>query len=105
MMAFLSSRLGIYGVAAAVLFLSGAYTGFKYTNMFYRSQEIAALNRQLEQNKKVIAYQTEYVTKLRDRELTLEAEVEKLNNEADKDATAARPAISLDGVRRLNSIK
>jgi uncharacterized protein YlxW (UPF0749 family) len=35
----------------------------------------------------------------------LEQEVDQLKDQADEDATATRPAISLDGVRRLNRVR
>lgn len=105
MLQILTSKLGIYGVIALVLFGSGVASGHSWTKKYYKAKEIAALEERIAHNKKVIEYQTKYVTEVLEREKKLEVLVEELSDEASKDPTANRPSISLDGVRRLNKVR
>lgn len=95
----------LYALAIASIFSSGVYLGHSYTKKYYKQKEIAALVERLEHNKKVITYQTEYVTKQLEKEKELEAQIEELQDAADNSPTANRPSLSIDSVQRLNKIR
>lgn len=105
MWTFLLSSLGRYVSIAAVAFVLGGYSGYSLTKTYYKAAEIRELEAQIEHNKKVIKWAWEEMNKLAEQQKELDALVERLQDEADKDPTADRPAISLDGVRRLNQVQ
>ncbi len=101
----LSSKVGRAAIIVGLSFLAGIWTGNSYTVKYYKAKEIAALNKQIEHNKKVIEAQTKLVTEIRDRELNLEKELEEALENARNSPTAGNIVLPIDSVRRLDKIR
>lgn len=94
------------GILGSVIVAVGGY--FKGKSDAYKDAEIAAYKQYEERIKRVNKvneeYRVEILELLRDNEI-LEEKVKKANEEARNDPHAKRPALSRDGVSRLNRIK
>lgn len=111
----LSQLLGLFGLGSAnlkwlliVLLVGmgiGGYTGYKLTSNSYLAAEVRLRK---ETDKKIEQVEEAHRRALEDfleRQTTLEELVERLGDEASKDPNANRPAISRDGVRRIDSVR
>ena len=98
----ITSPLSRMLVISGLTFVAGTYTGSTLAIKYYKAKEVASLNAQIAHNNQVIVWSRKEIVRLQAEEERLEALVEKLDNEADKSPNADRPAVDLDGVRRLN---
>lgn len=86
-------------------FLGGLFLGYEVTSFWYKKNTLYAIERQIELNEKTIKWSRERITELLEKEQKLQEKVNQLEQEAANDPNAARPSLSIDGVRRLNQIR
>ena len=99
----------VFGLIFVLLIVGVGVGGYSMGYSEGKDDEIAAnaaamreLNRQLSERNREL-YEAEQ-NRLKDV-AKLEQTVNDLQQSADQDATAARPAVSVDGVRRLNQVR
>jgi len=104
-----SPLLGWFGLGGIKLWLIllllssglGGYGGFKLTSNYYLAKEARQYRLEMVNQEK---HRREVESLLRKQE-ELERLVDELAEQAEKDPNAKRPAIGINGVRRINQVR
>jgi len=103
----------LWAAAGVVVFLgiaawqidSRAYDrGFAEAERQWKERVEQELKRQDEANQEALRFAREQIRQLRKAKEVRDAEISRLNEEAEQDPDADRPSVNTRGVRRLNSI-